>query len=57
MSDLCLLLESLDLHREVTVTVTLDGVYNHIPEWRVRQLDRIARFYPYGYTTTPFDSE
>lgn len=36
---------------EVVFEVTLDGVYKHISEERIKQLDRLARFQPYGYTT------
>ena len=37
---------------DVRTRVTFTGVYKHIPRDRVRVLDRIVRFQPYGYTTT-----
>ena len=57
LEDLCTYLNVISLNtREVSFSVTLDGVYQHIPEWRVRQLNRIARFYEYGFATTSLDS-
>lgn len=44
------------LHVSTKFTITFNGVKNHIEDNRVRQLDRIARFYPNGYTTTTKNS-
>ena len=41
----------------VRFEITFDGVYRHIPADRVKVLDRIVRFQPYGYTTVDTDSK
>lgn len=51
--DLCRELTSLSL---IDTKVAFEGVQRHIPRWRLRELDRIVRFFPYGYTTTPEDT-
>lgn len=43
--------DSLDLS-ETVVTITLEGVNKHFSIEKIKFLDRIARFQPYGYTTT-----
>ena len=37
---------------EVRFEITLEGVFKHISQDRVKLLDRLARFQEYGYTTT-----
>lgn len=47
--------ESLSLEDNVQFIVILDGAEKHISKDRLRVLDRLARFQPYGYTTTGED--
>ena len=50
-NDLNLAFHSLNLG-VVQFKVIFDGVFRHISRERIRVLDRIVRFQPYGYTTT-----